>query len=137
MNRPQPINLAKLCQLFEINIKELPDMKPGPMPVMEKKLEELKVIFKKAYRKLAVKYHPDKGASEKEIEHFKLITSVYKDFQKLEVTPMPRPRPIRRTVIIRTASFGGTTTSSSTTGGGYGGTWYWSTSGGSSGDDTA
>ena len=123
MNRPQPMNLVQLCRLFEIDVKQIPDMKPAPMPVMEKKIEEFKAAFKKAYRKLAVKYHPDKGASEKEVEHFKKITSVYKDLQKLKVVPLPRPRP-RRTVIIRT-SFGGA--SSSTTGGSYGGTWYWST----------
>ena len=135
MNKPQPISLLQLCELFEIDIKTMPDMRPAPMPIMEKRLEELKTIFKHAYRKLAIKYHPDKGANEKQVEHFKKITSVYKDISKLKVMPLPKPRPVMRTVIIRTGGYGGTT--SSTTSGSWGGTWHYTSSGGGSGDDTA
>lgn len=133
MNRPQPINILEVCALFEVDPKTLPDMmKPGPMPVLEKKLEKFKAIFKKAYRKLAIELHPDHGATEEQVERFKKLTSIYKEFEKLKIVPVPKPRPMPMRVVIRTYGGGGYSSTSSSTTGGWGGgnTWYWSSSGG-------
>lgn len=126
----------EICALFEVDPRSIPDMtRPGPIVELEAKLKEFKEIFKKAYRKLAIELHPDHGASEEQVDRFKQLTSIYKDFSKLKIVPAPKPkpRPMMRTVVIRTGGFGGSysSTNSTTTGGTWHtGPWYYSSSGG-------
>lgn len=133
MNRPQPMSIQELCQLFKVDIKELPNMAAvGPLPMIEKNLETFKDVFKKAYRKIAIECHPDKNPPAEKVEYFKKITSIYRDLRKLKV--IARPRPVRPRVVIRTTGFS-TASSSTTTGGWGGGSWYWSTNNSSGGSD--
>lgn len=123
----QPMNILDVCRIFDVDPHELPDLrKHGPIQEIEKNLEKFKAIFKKAYRKLALECHPDKGASKQKIDRFKKATSMYKELSKIKVIKVPIRRPIR-TVVIRTGGFGNA--SSSTTGNWDGGTWYWNSGG--------
>lgn len=132
MNRPMHIN--EICALFEIDPRTVPNMNiTGPLPEIEANLEKFKEVFKAAYRNVAMKYHPDHGANEKQVERFKLITQVYKELQKIKVKKIPVRRPMQ-TVVIRTG--GWQNTSGSTTSGSWGGgSWYWSSGGGGHGSD--
>lgn len=132
MNRPQPLSILAICEMFGVDPKAIPDMsKPGPMPVLEKKLKTFKEIFKKAYRKRAMEMHPDKGATKEQIEKFKQLTSIYKEFSKLKIIPIPRPQP---RVVVRHYGWGGYSgTANTTTGGSWSGTYFYRSS--NAGDD--
>jgi hypothetical protein len=117
------IHIYEVLELFGLDKEDLPEATPAPVPVMEKRLDEFKEKLKKAYRKKAHEYHPDKGGDE---EKFRLLNNLYHDLIKnLRITPVRRPQPVVR--VVRVYSSG---TSTSTTTGWTTSYWDNSTTGG-------
>jgi hypothetical protein len=66
------ISIQELAILFEIPIGDVPNISPMEEAQLKKQVAEFKAIFKKQYRVLVKKYHPD-VAEDKELAHEKLI----------------------------------------------------------------
>lgn len=66
------ISIQELAILFEIPIGEVPDINPMEEAQLKIQVAKFKSIFKKQYRILVKKYHPD-VAENKELAHEKLI----------------------------------------------------------------
>ena len=66
------ISIQELAILFEIPIGDIPNISPMEESQLKKQVAEFKAVFKKQYRILVKKYHPD-VAENKELAHEKLI----------------------------------------------------------------
>jgi len=66
------ISVQELAILFEIPIGSVPSISPMEESQLKKQVAEFKAVFKKQYRILVKKYHPD-VAENKELAHEKLI----------------------------------------------------------------
>lgn len=103
--------LTEVLQIFELSDKNIPELKKqGTFEEMEQILKEFKKIFKSAYRKMALKYHPDHGGSDHD---FRVINKLYNNIMNTKVIMNPPPRIFKTfTVHVRTWSNGSTTSSS-------------------------
>ena len=75
-------------QLFEMD--ERLDISNGPVPVLQKRLDDWRANVKKAYRIQAKKHHPDMGGDPARFRH---IQEVWEMIQKLEVVVRRQPQP--------------------------------------------
>ena len=66
------ISVQELAILFEIPIGSVPSISPMEESQLKKQVAEFKAVFKKQYRILIKKYHPD-VAEDKELAHEKSI----------------------------------------------------------------
>jgi len=108
------IDINYIMRLFELSWDNMPDIRvpEGSYEAMHKKLVLFRLRFKKAYRKIAKKYHPDHGGSKEKMQEINEIYDIIMNKIQIQV---PQPRP---TVIIRSYSSGNywnSTTTTSTT----------------------
>jgi hypothetical protein len=102
--------------LFDISMDEVPDFRPAPMHIIERRFKRLKRLVKRRYRKKVMECHPDRGGDPAQ---FRKIQEAFEWFDKTVKITRTIQRP-PQTVIIRYrtgASWTDATTSSSTTGG--------------------
>lgn len=114
MNHPQQININEVCRVFEIEHSDISYLKfQGSLNEVEKRLKQFKKIIKEAYRKLAFKCHPDRGASPDKVEQFKTATQMKKQIDNIQVVQIPKPQ---QTVVVRFySSFDDSSTASTST----------------------
>ena len=97
---------------FDLNVANLPNLGNNQsIALLNKNLIKFKEIIKKAYRRVALKNHPDVGGDQ---ERMKLINELYGSFMSMKIVPST-PMP----VYVRTRryySYTNTTTSSTTAG---------------------
>jgi hypothetical protein len=95
---PKQISLDEVMHLFELSWDDVPDIRvpERTYEAMNKKLVQFKLRFKKAYRKVVFKHHPDHGGDP---EKMKMINECYDIIMNKIKIQVPRPRP---TIIIRT-----------------------------------
>ena len=96
-----------------------------------KHLDEVKVRVKKAYKKAALKHHPDRPDGDE--EKMKILSSAMEIVESLTLQPglpPPPPRPVRVVRIVRVEYHGDFSNSSTTGTGTFTG---WSGGGGGSG----
>lgn len=110
------MSMQKALSYFELNIANIPNIGNNQsINSMHKNLAKFKEVIKKAYRKAALKNHPDVGGDE---ERMKIINQLYISFMNLKVIPAA-PSP----VFVRTYRAYSYTANSSTTATSYTNAW--------------
>lgn len=109
----------EVLAIFEIPKDSVPDIrKPRKsLEELEEVVKELKLVFKVAYRKAALKYHPDHGGNAHD---FKVINSLYHFIIKsIKIRRLPAQPPTAFQFIRPVYTFyrytGGTTSTSTST----------------------
>jgi hypothetical protein len=105
--------LNEILDIFEINKDTFPDIKKPRASIeeLEQIIKEVKSIFKTAYRKAALKYHPDHGGNQHD---FKIINNLYHFIIKsIKIRRLTREPPTA--IFVRTYSYSTTDTTTTTT----------------------
>jgi len=105
------LNMDKVMSLFELSWDDVPDIRvPEPTyDAMHKKLVQFRLRFKKAYRKIVFKYHPDHGGDPEMMKQINEIYDIVMNQIKIQV---PQPRP---TFTMRVYGYGDATSSTTST----------------------
>jgi len=104
--------LNEILDIFEINKNTFPDIRKPRSSIeeLEQIVKEVKTIFKAAYRKAALKYHPDHGGNQHD---FKIINNLYHFIIKsIKIRRITREPPTA--IFVRTYSTSTDTTTSTT-----------------------
>jgi hypothetical protein len=119
------ISVQELAILFEIPIGSVPDISPREESQLKKQVAEFKAVFKKQYRILVKKYHPD-VAENKELAHEKLIklNKYMKAINTMQIkTVQIQPPPTEFRFEFRFHATGTTTSTTGTSGTWWGNSW--------------
>jgi hypothetical protein len=94
---PKRISLDEIMKIFELSWNDVPDIRVPERSYeeMNKKLVQFRLRFKKAYRKIVFKHHPDHGGDP---EKMKMINELYDIIMNKIKIQVPQPRP---SVIVR------------------------------------
>jgi len=85
------MSIQEALSYFELNVANVPNLSNNQsIALAHKNLAKFKEIIKKAYRKAALKNHPDTGGDE---ERMKIINELYISFMNLKVIPRA-PTPV-------------------------------------------
>ncbi len=105
-----PVKIHAIMADLGVSPRDFQALQGMPLEVAQRRLDELKAIVAKNYRRLAFAFHPDRNPGNTVAEAtFKLLGTVKSDIDNLKVQPAPpMPRPQMRIIRVVTWTSAGT-----------------------------